>query len=295
VTGGGNLVLVGVLRVTGMTPCKERLRVKVFISWSGDRSRAVAEVLSDWIKCVLQASEPWISTRHIDRGSLWFTEINEKLRDISVGIVCLTQENKEKPWILFESGALAKGLSSNRVCTFLVDLQPHDLTDPLAQFNHTKPDKTGVWELIRTLNSCLLEKTLDERVLEKAFNVYWPIFEADFKAAVSANEPEKQAKPRPKEDVLMEILSATRDISRRVGQLETNNPSLASPRFIKPRPNYPDMLKMIRAGDSVVDVLNTQVKRGVDPDFAIQAINEILESLNDSRLNPTKGEQGDVK
>jgi hypothetical protein len=139
-------------------------KMKVFISWSGDRSRAVAEVLSDWIKCVLQASEPWISTRHIDRGSLWFSEINEKLRDISVGIVCLTQENKDKPWILFESGALAKGLSGNRVCTFLVDLQPHDLTDPLAQFNHTKPNKESVWELVRTLNSCLIERALDERV-----------------------------------------------------------------------------------------------------------------------------------
>lgn len=251
--------------------------VKIFISWSGNRSKAVAEVLSDWIKCVLQASEPWISTRHIDRGSLWFTEINEKLRDISVGIVCLTQENKDKPWILFESGALAKGLSSNRVCTFLVDLQPHDLTDPLAQFNHTKPDKGGVWELVRTLNSCLLEKALDERVLEKAFEVYWPIFEIEFARAIKNHEPEKQIKPRAKEDVLMEILSATRDMSRRVGALESQQQTSGhSGRIIKPTISRMDVLKMINSGSSEIDIINSHIKRGVDPDVAVNIVSPLF-------------------
>ncbi|HHQ6082069.1 TPA: TIR domain-containing protein, partial [Enterobacter hormaechei subsp. steigerwaltii] len=111
--------------------------MKVFISWSGQRSKVVAEIFSDWLKCVIQASQPWISTRDIDRGAIWFSEINDKLKDVSVGVVCLTQENKNKPWILFETGALAKGLTTNRVCTFLIDLNPEDLQDPLAQFNHT--------------------------------------------------------------------------------------------------------------------------------------------------------------
>ncbi|EFD2076446.1 toll-Interleukin receptor, partial [Escherichia coli] len=29
--------------------------MKVFISWSGQRSQAVAELISDWLKCVIQA------------------------------------------------------------------------------------------------------------------------------------------------------------------------------------------------------------------------------------------------
>lgn len=270
--------------------------MKIFISWSGNRSRAVAEVLSDWIKCVLQASEPWISTRHIDRGSLWFTEINEKLRDISVGVVCLTQENKSNPWILFESGALAKGLSSNRVCTFLVDLQPHDLIDPLAQFNHTKPDRDGVWELIRTLNSCLLEKALDERVLEKAFEVYWPIFENEFAGALNANEPEKQAKPRAKEDVLMEILSVTRDMSRRVGALESHQQNAGqATRLIRATPSRKDILKMLHSGISIVDVVNSQVRRGVNPELAVDLVNEVLmENADILKNHPANQEHEDV-
>jgi len=196
--------------------------VKVFISWSGNRSRAVADLMSVWIKCVLQASDPWISTKHIDRGALWFSEINEKLRDVSVGIVCLTQENKDKPWILFETGALAKGLTGNRVCTFLVDLEPGDLTDPLAQFNHTKPDKLGMWELVKTLNSCMLERSLDEIVLQRAFEVYWPSFEHDFAEAVSLN-PAVEVKKRPQNDVMMEILETTRLLNRRIGALENTS------------------------------------------------------------------------
>lgn len=195
--------------------------MKVFISWSGDRSRAVADLMSVWIKCVLQASEPWISTKHIDRGALWFSEINDKLRDVSVGIVCLTMENKDKPWILFETGALAKGLSGNRICTFLIDLEPGDLTDPLAQFNHTKPEKSGMWELVKTLNSCMNDRCLDEIVLQRAFEVYWPSFEEDFAEAVSLN-PAVEVKRRPQNDVLMEILDTTRLLSRRIGALESN-------------------------------------------------------------------------
>ncbi len=46
--------------------------MKIFVSWSGKRSKAVAELMSDWLKCVIQASQPWISTRDIDRGAIWF-------------------------------------------------------------------------------------------------------------------------------------------------------------------------------------------------------------------------------
>lgn len=113
--------------------------VKVFISWSGARSKEVAELMRDWIRCVLQVTRPWISTRDLDRGSIWFGEINEQLKDTGIGIICLTQENKNRPWILFEAGALMKGLTVNRVCTFLIDLEPKDVEDPLAQFNHTFP------------------------------------------------------------------------------------------------------------------------------------------------------------
>jgi hypothetical protein len=197
--------------------------MKVFISWSGNRSRAVAELLNDWVKCVLQATRPWLSTRDIDRGALWFSEIHDQLKDTSVGIVCLTQENKTRPWILFESGALAKGLSTNRVCTFLIDLKPTDLGDPLAQFNHTLPERSSVWELIRTLNNCLSANALDERILTQVFDTYWETFETRFASALKENQPSENAEPRPEGDILAEILENTRFLHSRIRRIEARS------------------------------------------------------------------------
>ena len=194
--------------------------MKVFLSWSGQRSKEVANLLSDWLCCVIQASRPWISTRDLDRGSLWFGEINDQLKDTTVGIICLTQENKTRPWILFEAGALAKGLSTSRVCTLLVDLEPKDIEDPLAQFNHTFPTRESVLGLVKTLNSTLAGNGLDNRILEQVFNTYWPQFEERFAGILANTEAQPPSKPRPKEDVLGEILENTRMLNSRIRRLE---------------------------------------------------------------------------
>lgn len=194
--------------------------MKVFISWSGQRSKEVAELLSDWVKCVLQASKPWISTRDIDKGAIWFSEISDQLKDTAAGIVCLTAENKDKPWILFETGALAKGLSTNRVCTFLIDLKPSDIEDPLAQFNHTMPDESSLWGLICSLNNCLGVDRLDERILKQVFGTYWPQFDQRFADIIQKTPAKTKPKARTEESILGEILENTRVLSSRVRDLE---------------------------------------------------------------------------
>ncbi len=195
--------------------------MKVFISWSKSLSKECAVILSDWIKCTLQASEPWVSSKDIDKGSLWFNEINDQLKDTRVGIVCLTKENKTNPWILFESGALAKGLTVNRVCTFLINLTPADLDNPLAQFNHTIPDKEGMKALLTTINKELGDEALDDRILDQVFDTYWPLFEVKFSKAI-ADTPvgEELETTRSSDDILTEILYTTRTMDKKIRQLE---------------------------------------------------------------------------
>lgn len=199
--------------------------MKVFISWSGKRSQVVAELMNEWIKCVLQSSNPWISTRGIDKGSIWFTEISDQLKDTAAGIVCLTQENKDKPWILFETGALAKGLSTNRVCTFLIDLEPKDIEDPLAQFNHTTPDSASMWGLISSLNSCLESNRLTDKILKQVFDTYWPQFDESFKQLLIDNPAKEVVPPRTDKSILSEILNNTRALTGRIRDLEAENES----------------------------------------------------------------------
>lgn len=194
--------------------------MKLFVSWSGERSQAVAHYLRDWISCVIQAVKPWVSTRDIDRGALWFGEISGQLQDSAVGIICLTQQNKNQPWILFEAGALAKGLSSARVCTLLVDLTPADVRDPLAQFNHTSPTKEGMHALVSTLNGALGDAGLESKTLDLAFETYWPQFENEFSRILATTADPVPERPRSQDDLLVEILETVRSTSARVSRLE---------------------------------------------------------------------------
>lgn len=197
--------------------------MKVFISWSGERSRQVGELLDGWLKCVIQAINPWRSDRDIDRGSLWFTQITNQLQETSIGIVCITQENKNNPWILFETGALAKGLSSNRVCTFLIDLQPSDIKDPLAQFNHTRPVMEEVRSLVRTLNSILEDQSLPDKILDQVFDTYWPQFEEGFNLIIENTPEQNNVEVRTENEILAEILDKTRSMDRRLSHVESEN------------------------------------------------------------------------
>ena len=242
--------------------------MNVFLSWSGQRSKEVASLISDWLCCVIQASRPWISSRDLDRGSLWFGEINDQLKDTTVGIICLTQENKARPWILFEAGALAKGLSTSRVCTFLIDLEPKDIEDPLAQFNHTFPNRESVLGLVKTLNSSLGQSGLDIRILEQVFSTYWPQFEERFQIALKGKEAHVHSKPRPKEDVLGEILENTRTLNSRIRRLEAENELYRNKEMIEVNSDARliQAKQMIMAGlplDYVVDKLGARVPKGV--------------------------------
>lgn len=195
--------------------------MQVFISWSGERSKAVAELLDWWLQCVLQRVTPWMSQKDIDRGSMWFSELTDQLKGTTIGVVCLTKDNLDKPWILFEAGALAKGLTSSRVCTLLIDLEPADISDPLAQFNHARPDRDGVYLLVRTLNKSLGEDALQEKVLDQVFETYWPQFQEAFDKALE-DHPAGKAQPKRKEsDMVAEILGAVRSLDRRMRSMES--------------------------------------------------------------------------
>jgi hypothetical protein len=52
--------------------------MKIFISWSGNKSKNVATYLKSWIEQIIQAADPWISV-DIDKGKKWNGEIINEL------------------------------------------------------------------------------------------------------------------------------------------------------------------------------------------------------------------------
>lgn len=53
----------------------------IFISWSGERSKALAEALRSWLPKVIQNLNPWISVSDIEKGARWLIDISEKLEN----------------------------------------------------------------------------------------------------------------------------------------------------------------------------------------------------------------------
>jgi TIR domain len=91
-----------------------------FISWSGKRSKDIALELRRWLPNVLQAADVWMSDVDIEVGMRGIHEIFTHLEKAKVGIICLTPENSNAPWLLFEAGALSKQVvEKSRVCPYL--------------------------------------------------------------------------------------------------------------------------------------------------------------------------------
>jgi hypothetical protein len=63
-----------------------------------------------------------MSAANIDKGARWGMALASELQATEVGIICVTRENVEVPWLLFEAGALSKSVDAARVCTYLYDL-----------------------------------------------------------------------------------------------------------------------------------------------------------------------------
>ena len=148
--------------------------VKVFISWSGDYSKEIAKVLKHWIKSVIQSVTPFVSSEDIPKGSRWSVDLSKELQDTHFGILCVTKDNFEKPWLLFEAGALSKTLDKSYVVPLLFDLEPSDLSDsPLMQFQVASFSKDEIRKLVGAINAASGNK-LDVSDLDKAFEVWYP-------------------------------------------------------------------------------------------------------------------------
>src|SRR4030095_4547070 len=91
--------------------------MNVFISWSGDRSRRLAKALSPLLSGAIPDLRVWMSDA-LEPGTAWLQELNEKLEESDVGVLCLTPENMDAAWLLFEAGALAKKFSKSRVVPY---------------------------------------------------------------------------------------------------------------------------------------------------------------------------------
>lgn len=151
--------------------------MKIFVSWSGELSRQIAEVLNKWIPCIIQSVEVFFSPEDIEKGDNWDKTISTELSECKYGIICLTADNTAAPWINFEAGAIAKSLDS-KVTALMINIKPSDIKGPLSRYQATKFEKEDFFQLITSINK-VLETPLDSSRLQNTFDTMWMSLEKE--------------------------------------------------------------------------------------------------------------------
>jgi hypothetical protein len=217
----------------------------VFISWSGERSRIVAIALRDWLPRVVQAAKPWMSDSDIEKGSRGLSELTKALFSARVGISCVTPENANAAWLLFEAGALSKQIDdSAKLCTYLLDgLEPQDITAPLGMFQATTATMNDTRKLVRTINNAVADDPIRQEDLDAIFEAMWPSLEVQIKN-LPRSDGTKAVKRKP-EDMLAEILEIVRADTNRRRKLDSLEPYL--PIMVEALPKVVELLRAMNS------------------------------------------------
>ena len=155
--------------------------MRVFIAWSGSRSKAIAEILRRWVHKALPSSEPYMSTIDSLPGRDWLADVAQHLDGTNVGIMCYTRENLRSEWMLFEAGAIAKEVENHRLIPFLFDdLSPEHLPEPLRKYTASKVDRTGFKDVIEAIFQCTNGSMADDT--QKLIDTHWPVLELQLQA-----------------------------------------------------------------------------------------------------------------
>jgi hypothetical protein len=134
--------------------------VRVFLSWSGEPSKLLAEALAEGMRALSPRLEPWLSD-DLDPGEEWASTLIPQIRKAQLAILCLTHRNVNAPWIAFETGAYYTSRLRKGVIPFLLDLPPGELEFPLGLFQSLRADWKGTKALFIRLGK-LVDLGADE-------------------------------------------------------------------------------------------------------------------------------------
>ncbi|SEF02830.1 TIR domain-containing protein [Streptomyces sp. 2112.3] len=199
------------------------MAIKVFLSWSGERSKKTAEALWSWLPDVLQYINPWLSSLDISAGRRGVREITDELSETNFGIICITPENQSSTWINFEAGALSKQVEGGYVVPFLIGMKTTDLISPLSQFQAVIGDsKDDVQKLLFDLNDASVGLAIPRERLERAFQRSWPEFGNEMRSisAISPRDNLSNTVQRSEADMTEEILLIARQLDHRMAEIE---------------------------------------------------------------------------
>lgn len=201
--------------------------MKIFLSWSGDQSKAYANALREWLPLVVHFVDPWVSDADIDAGERWASEVGKELESSNFGILCINRENIASQWLLFEAGALSRSMQEGRVIPLLFDIEFKDISGPLAQFQAKKFEERGMWDIVCALSK-LGDSPIPDARLRQLFDALWSDLAKTVEAIPATVETGKVS--RPQTEVLEELVSSVRGLDVRLRENSDLPPSLRASR-----------------------------------------------------------------
>lgn len=186
--------------------------MKIFISWSGEKSRQIGEAFRHWLPEVIQSVHPYFTPDDVAKGQRWATDIAENLHSSQFGLFCLTADNLTAPWLLFEAGAVSKDSRNGKVCPLLFGIDSAQLAGPLLQFQATPYSRDEVFKFMKAVNADT-SVPLNEVQLERAFDRCWDELDERVQAILRSEAKNQATTPRSLQDMVEETLSIVRAIS----------------------------------------------------------------------------------
>lgn len=277
-------------------------------------------VFRDWLPSVIQSIEPYVSSEDIDKGARWSTDIAKELENSTFGILCVTRENINTPWLTFEAGALSKTMDKSYVSPFLFDIKRSEVDGPILQFQSTIFEEDDVKKLVKTLNKACGEENLKEDQLVKTFNVWYPTLEEELKQLITdkrelETDDNHEIQSPGTQEILEEILELSRINQKLLRNPETNLARIKE-EIQYSMHKYNDILMSFKAGNTIesrfriypeiVEDISTFTE-GVSKSDVLLGIMlaltfyrdrvpwiydigmEMVRTLNSKRISPTKG------
>ncbi|WP_456624325.1 toll/interleukin-1 receptor domain-containing protein [Bradyrhizobium sp. P5_C12] len=191
--------------------------MKLFVSWSQDISRQIAQEFREWLPLINQTIEPFMSEEDTDKGAHWSATIRRELEQSTFGIVVLTTENIDSTWLHFEAGAIAKSVEEGRIVPILFGLKHSDVHQPLSMFQSALFEKNDIFRVVKSINNAAGDNAREERHLATIFESTWPSLESAIKPKLTklrATLPRHEQKQLEHDRILEELLLLSRQQSR---------------------------------------------------------------------------------
>lgn len=160
--------------------------MKIFISWSKNKSRQLAELTKNFICNTLDGNIEIFFSPKMYKGTCVDFEIHKNLLSSNKCIVCITADNFKNPWLMYESGVVyGSNYSSNNESGIVIPIlfefipdwsswvdKPLNRYVPISIQDPNKSFKNSKVEFERFFNE--IAKESDSKV--KNFNRNWNVY-----------------------------------------------------------------------------------------------------------------------